>query len=299
VTSTPYAAGRGGLAGAALAAARPKQWTKNVLVLAAPAAAGSLLDADVLRPTLVALVCFCLASASVYYVNDLLDREADRLHPLKRDRAIASGRLPAATAWVVAGVLAAASLGLAVLAGAAFVGLVAAYLGLVCLYSLWLKHEPVLDLAAVAGGFLLRAVAGGVAAQIPVSHWFLMVAGFGSLFIVAAKRYSEFQQLGGGAGTRRALARYSGSYLRFVWSMAAAATVIAYSLWAFEMAAASSGPPWHAWSVGAFVVGILRYAVDVDAGTAAEPEDIVLRDHVLQLVGLVWLVLVALGVQHG
>lgn len=299
MTSSAAAAPTGGLLGALLAEARPRQWVKNVLVLAAPVAAGSILEPGVLVPTLIAFVCFCLASSAIYYVNDLADVEADRLHPVKKSRPIASGRLPVGVARVVAALLAAGALGLATLCGGLFVALVATYLVLTVAYSLRLKHEPVLDLAVVATGFLLRGVAGGVAADIEVSHWFLMVAGFGSLFIVAAKRHSEFAQLGGQAGTRRSLARYSESYLRFVWSMAAAATVIAYSLWAFEMSEGSTGIPWHAWSVGPFVLGILRYAVDVDAGTASEPEDIVFRDRVLQLVGLVWLVTVVLGVVGG
>ena len=104
------------------------------------------------------------------------------------------------------------------------------------LYSCWLKHEPVLDLAMVTGGFLMRAVAGGLAAGLPISDWFLLVAGFGSLFMVAGKRYSELHTLGSEAGTRRSLVRYTDTYLRFVWSIAAAATITAYCLWAFENA---------------------------------------------------------------
>jgi decaprenyl-phosphate phosphoribosyltransferase len=150
----------------------------------------------------------------------------------------------------------------------------------------------------VAVGFLMRAVAGGLAASLPISQWFLLVAGFGSLFIVAGKRYSELDTLGREAGTRRSLVRYTGTYLRFVWSTAAAATVMSYSLWAFEMSRGTS-EPWHMLSIGAFVLGVLRYAVDIDAGTAAEPEDIVLADHVLQGLGVVWLLFVALGIMHG
>ena len=163
------------------------------------------------------------------------------------------------------------------------------------LYAVWLKHEPVLDISIVAAGFLMRAVAGGIAADLPLSQWFLLVSGFGSLFIVAGKRYSELHTLGSESGTRRSLVRYTDTYLRFVWSTAAGATVISYSLWAFEQAP-DSGIPWHTISIAPFLVGLLRYAVDVDAGTAAEPEDIVFRDRVLQLIGVVWLVTVCLGV---
>jgi decaprenyl-phosphate phosphoribosyltransferase len=163
------------------------------------------------------------------------------------------------------------------------------------LYSCWLKHEPVLDLTMVTGGFLMRAVAGGLAAGLPISDWFLLVAGFGSLFIVSGKRYSELHTLGSEAGTRRSLVRYTDSYLRFVWSIAAAATITAYCLWAFENSG-ESDVPWHTLSIVPFVVGLLRYAVDIDAGEAAEPEDIVWGDRLLQAVGVVWLVLLTLGV---
>ena len=155
-----------------------------------------------------------------------------------------------------------------------------------------------LDISIVAAGFLMRAVAGGIAADLPLSQWFLLVSGFGSLFIVAGKRYSELHTLGSESGTRRSLVRYTDTYLRFVWSTAAGATVISYSLWAFEQAP-DSGIPWHTISIAPFVMALLRYAVDVDAGTAAEPEDIVFRDRVLQLIGVAWLVTVCVGVLSG
>ena len=120
----------------------------------------------------------------------------------------------------------------------------------------------------------------------------------GSLFIVSGKRYSELHTLGSEAGTRRSLVRYTPTYLRFVWSMAAAGTAMSYSLWAFEMDDRTA-VAWHAISIAPFVIGLLRYAVDIDAGTAAEPEDIVYADRSLQLIGVVWLVLFALGVLGG
>ena len=278
--------------------ARPKQWTKNVLVFAAPAAAGELLDPGVLADSALAFVAFCLMSSAVYHLNDVADAPADRLHPRKRHRPVAAGALPVPVALATAGVLAVLSLGIGWLAAPELALLLAGYAASQVLYALWLKHEPVLDLSLVALGFLLRAVAGGLAASLPISQWFLLVAGFGSLFMVAGKRYSELHTLGSEAGTRRSLVRYTDTYLRFVWSMAAGATVISYSLWAFEMSAGTA-EPWHMMSIGAFVLGIMRYAVDIDGGTAAEPEDIVLADRVLQALGLAWLVLVGLGIARG
>jgi decaprenyl-phosphate phosphoribosyltransferase len=273
---------------------RPRQWTKNLLVIAAPLAAGELLSDPVWWQTLVAFVAFCLVSGGVYLVNDSVDVESDRAHPRKRHRPIAAGELPVRTAVAVAAVVVV----IAVAAGTAVrwqLGLLlVGYLLLQVAYSLWLKHEPVLDLAVVAVGFLLRAVAGGLAAGLFLSNAFLMVAGFGSLFMVAGKRYSELHTLGSEAGTRRSLIRYTDTYLRFVWSIAATSTALSYCLWAFEQT--GSSVPWQSLSIVPFVLGLLRYAVDIDAGQASEPEDIVLGDRGLQAIGLVWLVLVCLGV---
>jgi len=274
---------------------RPKQWTKNLLVVAAPLAAGQITDAGVLWPTLVAFVAFCLASSAIYLVNDCADRDADRLHPRKRHRPIAAGELSVPAALAAATVLGAVSTAAGFLTTWQLGTLLVAYLATQVLYSWQLKNEPVLDLTMVTGGFLMRAVAGGLAAGLPISDWFLLVAGFGSLFMVAGKRYSELHTLGSEAGTRRSLVRYTDTYLRFVWSIAAAATITAYCLWAFENAGTSS-VPWHTFSIVPFVVGLLRYAVDIDAGEAAEPEDIVWGDRLLQAVGVVWLVLLVLGV---
>jgi len=274
---------------------RPKQWTKNLLVLAAPLAAGQITEPGVLGPTLVAFMTFCLASSAIYLVNDCADVAADRLHPRKQRRPIAAGELSVPAALVIAAVLTVTGLVIAFLTTWQLGVLLASYLVAQVLYSCWLKHEPVLDITLVTGGFLMRAVAGGLAAGLPISDSFLLVAGFGSLFIVAGKRYSELHTLGSEAGTRRSLVRYTDTYLRFVWSIAAAATITAYCLWAFENRGGSH-VPWHTYSIIPFVVGLLRYAVDIDAGEAAEPEDIVWGDRLLQAIGVVWLVLLSLGV---
>ena len=277
---------------------RPRQWVKNLLVLAAPLAAGDMGEPNVLGATVLAFVSFCLASSATYFVNDCADVEADRLHPRKRLRPIASGALPVRGALAVAVVLATASLAVAAVARWELVVLVAGYLALMVAYSYWMKHEPVLDLLVVAGGFLMRGVAGGLAAGIPISDWFLLVAGFGSLFVVAGKRFSELHTLGGDAGTRRSLVRYTPSYLRFTWSIASAVTITGYSLWAFENSTDASTLPWHELSIVPFVAALLRYAVDIDAGSAAEPEEIIWNDHVLQGIGVVWVVVLSLGVLH-
>lgn len=278
-----------------LRAMRPRQWVKNVLVAATPLAAGRLNESTVLVGTAAAIACFCAASSAVYLFNDVCDVAADRQHPTKRYRPVAAGLVSPRTALVVSAGLAAVCLLAASVLDLGFFAVVVTYLVLQAAYGLGLKHQAVLDIAIVAGGFLLRAVAGGLATSIPVSNWFLMVAGFGSLFMIAGKRYSELLQLGSDMGTRRSLAGYTDTYLRFVWSAAAAVTITGYCLWAFAVQP-STAVPWEEISIVPFVLAILRYAVDVDAGEAGEPEDIVLRDRVLQILGLVWLACVALGV---
>ncbi len=279
---------------------RPKQWVKNVLVATAPLAAGRLLETPVLIGVGLAFIAFCLVSASVYLVNDVRDVEEDRLHPRKRFRPIAAGELKPTTALVlaVASGLAGMTLGFAVTLQLGITLVV--YVAIQLLYSAFLKHLPVVDLAVVASGFLLRAIAGGVATGIALSQWFLLVAAFGSFFMVAGKRYSEMKAIGGEAGTRRSLSRYSESYLRFTWMLAAVMVLISYSLWAFETAEVDErdllGIPWRAISIAPFTLGLLQYALEVDTGNAGEPEDVVLHDHVLQGIGAVWIVVISLAV---
>ncbi|WP_240746553.1 decaprenyl-phosphate phosphoribosyltransferase [Cryptosporangium phraense] len=281
---------------------RPRQWIKNVLVFAAPLAAGQLWHLPVLVDALVALGCFVAASAGGYLINDARDVERDRAHPSKRRRPIARGDVPLPLAYAAGVVLLAGSVVVPALTGYGNLAIcVGVYVTCTTLYSNWLKHEPVVDLALVASGFLLRSMAGGLAADLPLSRWFLIVAAFGSLFMVAGKRYSEIVTLGDDQGTRPSLREYSASYLRFVWSTSAGVVIAAYCLWAFEVADERAGvtsAPWTSLSIAPLVLGLLKYARDVDRGHTGEPEEIVLRDKMLLALGGVWLVLFGLGVLH-
>jgi decaprenyl-phosphate phosphoribosyltransferase len=282
---------------ATVRAMRPRQWVKNLLVLAAPLAAGRLLEPVVITTAALAFVAFCLVSASIYLVNDVRDVEEDRLHPTKRFRPIASGELKPATALVVATVVGITGLALGFFVSVPLGITLVVYMALQLLYSAYLKHLPVVDLAVVASAYLLRAIAGGVATGIPLSQWFLLVAAFGSFFMVSGKRYSEMKSLGSDAGTRRSLTRYSESYLRFAWMLAAVMVLISYSLWAFENRGGEAlGVPWTAISIAPFTLALLQYALEVDAGTAGEPEEVVLNDRVLQGLGVVWLAVISIAV---
>jgi decaprenyl-phosphate phosphoribosyltransferase len=201
---------------------------------------------------------------------------------------------------VAAVILAIAAIALSFAISLALVGIVIAYAVFTLAYSLALKHEPVIELALLAMGFLLRAIAGGAASGLPISQWFLIVAGFGSLFMAAGKRYSELDRFvrdgsSDSGAKRKSLDGYTLSYLRFVWGIAAAVTMTAYALWAFDVAETPSSFPWAEWSVLPFVLAILRYGVSIDRGSAEAPEDTALGDKVLLILGLAWLVLFGLG----
>ncbi len=289
------------LAGGLLRTARPKQWLKNVLVFAAPGAAGIAIEAETLAPVLGAFAAWCLVSSGTYFLNDAVDAEADRLHPRKRHRPVAAGIVPVRMAQIVAVLLIVAGIGLPLAWGASGVtAVVATYAAVTISYSLWLKDEPVIDLAAVASGFVLRAISGGVAAGVPISNWFLIVASFGSLFMVAGKRHAEHVDLRDDRGAHRAtLGEYSLGYLRYVRSVSSSVAITAYCLWAFEKAEAASSGLFFQLSIVPFVMAILRYALILDAGRGGAPEEIVLGDRTLQLLGLAWVVLFTVGVYAG
>jgi decaprenyl-phosphate phosphoribosyltransferase len=286
-----------GVAFGVLRTMRPRQWVKNVLVLAAPFAAGDLLLPGIGLQLVIAFVAFSLAASGVYLVNDAKDVEADRAHPTKRNRPIAAGTVPAGLAVGVAVVLLAGAVALALLASYELAALLAVYVAVQLAYCFWLKHQPVLDICIVASGFLMRAIAGGAATGIALSQWFLLVAGFGSLFMVAGKRYAEMMLAERtGAKIRRSLEAYSASYLRFVWGLSATVLITTYSLWAFEIRETENNPIWSAVSIVPFVIAVLRYSVDVDKGEGGEPEEIALGDRVLQVLALLWIATLTVAV---
>ncbi|MDO3637332.1 decaprenyl-phosphate phosphoribosyltransferase [Mycolicibacterium arseniciresistens] len=292
------------LASGIVKALRPRQWVKNVLVFAAPVAA---LGDDrfaydyrvVLVNVLVAFMVFSLGASAVYLVNDARDVEADRQHPTKRFRPIAAGVVPEWLAYTLATVLAVASVGISWLVTPNLALVMAIYIAIQLAYCFGLKHQAVIDICIVSSGFLIRAIAGGVAADVPLSQWFLLMMAFGSLFMAAGKRYAELQLAERtGAKIRKSLESYTSSYLRFVWTLSATALVLCYGLWAFERDDLA-GTSWFVVSMIPFTVAILRYAVDVDGGLAGEPEEIALGDRVLQLLAVAWIGTVGAAVLFG
>jgi decaprenyl-phosphate phosphoribosyltransferase len=288
--ATPTGAPPKNLATGIVKAIRPRQWVKNLLVLAAPLfALGGGVSYDfreVFINVALAFVAFSLAASSIYLVNDARDVEADRQHPTKRFRPIAAGVVPEWLAYSLAVVLAAISLTLSWFTARDLVIVIGVYLVMQLAYCFGLKHQAVLDICIVSSAYLIRAIAGGAATGIVLSQWFLLVMAFGSLFMVAGKRYAELQLAERtGAKIRKSLESYTSTYLRFVWTLSATAVVVCYGLWAFERDRATDGS-WFAISMIPFTIAILRYAVDVDGGLAGEPEEIAMRDRVLQLLAV-------------
>lgn len=283
---------------ALLRAARPRQWTKNVLVFTAPGAAGSLNDTTVVVPVLVTFVAMCLASAGTYFVNDLVDLDADRRHPTKRHRPIASGAVSTTAGGVVAAVALAAGISLGFSVNVRTGLAVGVYVVLTLSYSAVWKRVAVVDLVAVAGGFVLRAVAGAWAAEVDMSTWFLLFVTFGSLLVVTGKREAELIELGDdGASVRATLEHYTRPFLRMVLSIAATAALVVYCMWAFETSAASSsGVPWFELSIVPMLIAILRYLLVLEQGRGAAPEEVFLSDRTLQIVGAMWVLVFAAGV---
>lgn len=285
--------------GPLLGEARPKQWMKNALVFAAPGAAGVLDDPHDLGVSLLAFVAFCAVSSGTYYWNDILDVAADRLHPTKRNRPIAAGTVPLGLARLVGSGLLIAGVLLGFATGRWQTSAVLAlYVVTTLAYSKIFKHVAVVDLALVASGFVLRAMGGAVATDVPMSKWFVLVTVFGSLFIVAGKRYAELREMGEEAATTRAtLQSYSLSYLRQVLSVSVGATLVAYCLWAFETAEANpSDFHYYELTILPMMVALLRYLLILEQGHGGAPEEVFVADRTLQLFGLAWLVLFGLGV---
>jgi decaprenyl-phosphate phosphoribosyltransferase len=281
-------------------ACRPRQWIKNLLVLAAPGAAGVLTHPDVPGRLALTFVSFCALSSSTYLLNDLHDREEDRAHERRRTRPIASGEVSARLAIVTAVLLAAGGLAVQFVVRPELAAVGAAYLVLTGTYTLWWRSVAVADIAAVSGGFVLRALAGGVAIDITVSRWFLAVTSFGALFLVSGKRYAELRMFERRPETpplpvRASLGEYSQRYLRFVIGLAATSATVAYCLWAFQRSH-QARISWYELTVIPFVLWLLRYALLIDRGAGESPEELVLGDRFLLTVSAAWAALFAAGV---
>lgn len=263
---------------------RPKQWTKNVLLFAALVFAQRLFDPASFVTACVAFAAFCLASSSVYVVNDLVDVERDRHHPTKRLRPIASGQVSKNAAAGLAALLTAGALGVAWGIGVPFAVATLTYIAMTHFYSFAGKNIVVLDILLVAFGFVLRAVAGALAINVPFSDWFVLCTFFVALFIAVAKRRAELAAVGSDGSSRPVLNLYTPEALSAFAITAMAASVISYSLWVQDELENSGGEPRTLLLTVPFVIlAVFRYHLLVERGEAGErPEETLLTDRPLQ-----------------
>jgi 4-hydroxybenzoate polyprenyltransferase len=283
---------------------RPAQWAKNVFVLAPLVFGGQLLNREVDTRALLALVAFCCASSAVYLINDLRDREEDRRHPLKRLRPLAAGTLsvPVAVAAVV--VLAAAAAGLAFVLGAPYAIILAAYLGLNVLYTLWFKHMVILDVMSIALFFVLRVEAGAKATGIVVSSWLFLCTTFLALFLAFSKRRHEITLLAHEAsGQRPVLDHYSPAFLDQMINVVTASSVVSYALYAVAPeTVAKYHTPDLVYTIPLVLYGIFRYLyLMYQRPEERNPTETILRDAPFLINILLWglaVVWIVYGARH-
>jgi 4-hydroxybenzoate polyprenyltransferase len=273
-----------------LLALRPRQWVKNVFVFAALVFAGRLTDPTSLLRVGGAFCVFCVLSSAVYLINDVRDREADRRHPHKRRRPIASGEISPGAASAASVVLAVAALFAAFRLASGFGMVAAAYLVLNLGYSFGLKKVVILDVMMVAAGFLLRALAGALVIDVEISRWLVLCTGLLALFLGFVKRRQEITALEGGADTRPILREYSLPFLDQMIAVVTGATVVAYSLYAFSPEVAQKLGTTHLGLTIPFVLfGIFRYLYLVhQRGVGENPTLVVMTDVPLILDVSLW-----------
>ena len=288
-TSFMEAGGSIGLPGAFLRLARPKQWTKNGFVLAGVVFSGDALQVPSVVAALLAFVAFCALSGAVYATNDILDVAEDRKHPTKRLRPVASGEIPVRIAALYAVLLAAGGLALAFFVGLG-VGLAGlAYLVLQAVYTLVLKHVPVLDVMSISAGFVIRALAGVAAVGEPISSWLVVCTGLLTLFLGFSKRRYELFVLRDEAEVyRRNLKDYSVEMLDQMMNIMVAATIIAYTMYTFF----AYNHSYMMASIPFVVYGVFRYMLLVHRDGGGDPDTLLLSDRPLQVTLLLWLAVV-------
>jgi 4-hydroxybenzoate polyprenyltransferase len=269
--------------------ARPKQWVKNAFLFAAIVFAKQLTNPTAIWQVLAAFALFSLVASAIYFLNDLHDRAADRLHPTKRFRPIAAGEITPPLAWSVSLIALGVAIPLAFLLRPAFALLVLAYVALQVAYTLWLKEQVLLDVFALAASFVLRAMAGAVVIAAPISPWLYVCTVLLSLCLGFAKRRHELMLLEAGAGEHRAvLDEYSATLLEEIIAVVTSATVMAYALYTFN---AENLPTNHAmmFTIPFVLYAVFRYLYLVyRKGEGGSPEEALFADRPLLVCILLW-----------
>jgi 4-hydroxybenzoate polyprenyltransferase len=271
-------------------ALRPNHWIKNIFVFAALVFAQRLGDSVAVTRAIVAFVVFCLLSSVVYLINDVVDRAADRAHPVKRTRPIAAGEVSVPVAGAVATALALLGLGAALALGPAFGAVACSYLLMNLAYSLVLKRVVLVDVMLVAAGFLLRTWGGAVAVRVEMSHWLILCTGCVALFLGFVKRRQEIAGSPSIESTRPILKEYSLPFLDQMIAIVTSSTLLAYALYVFSPEVADKlGTRWLGLTLPFVLYGIFRYLYLVhQRGQGESPTDLVTSDRPLVLNFVLW-----------
>ena len=265
---------------------RPHQWLKNLMIFFPPFLGGVLFTPGALQKGLLPFAAFCLASSATYVFNDIRDAEQDRIHPRKQHRPIASGAVPVPQAIIVGACLFVGSMMLSLQQPVIFWGWLLAYFVLSFAYSTVLKNLPVFDIFCISSGFVFRLFAGGVAFGVDVSDWLFLSVLLLAIFLSSGKRLSEKMMLGALSGDhRKALIEYSEGVLEGFMYMSGAAVLVTYTMYAITM---------HrlVFTVPLCCFGLFRYVLLVKRGESGDPTDSLMKDPVMFIVGLVWVVMV-------
>lgn len=269
---------------------RPRQWIKNFFVFAALIFAVKFTDLSAVEKGLAAFALFCLASSGVYLLNDVIDYQRDREHPLKKNRPVAAGKMSRLAAILISSILILISVILSVFISYLLSLILASYVVLNLFYSLFLKHLVIIDVICIALGFVLRVIAGAVAIGVVFSSWLLLCTFFLTLFLAIGKRKNELLFLGGGTAARGVLADYSLDLLNQMNLVVLPSTLIAYTFYTFN----TWQSQWLVLTVPVVLYGLFRYLYIIDKKKTSDngPTDDLLYDRNLQLTVLIWLVLV-------
>lgn len=265
---------------------RPHQWLKNLMLFFPPFLGGMIFDYSIVTHGLLPFISFCLAASSIYVVNDLVDSQYDALHPAKRLRPIASGRISRQRAIIAAACCGVLAL-LAALRVSPFFSLyIVAYLFIFLTYSFWLKQVPVVDLFCISAGFLIRLEAGGNLFHVSISPWLFLSVFLLAVFLSVGKRLSESQFLGDTAGAHRvSLASYPPGFLAGIMHMTGSSVLVTYAMY-------SLNKPKLIFSVPLCLFGLMRYILNVTSGRGGDPTESLLKDRVLFAVSLLWVIMV-------
>ena len=283
-------------------ASRPNQWTKNLLVFLAPLFAFSF-DTQTLLTSIKSFIAFCLISSSIYLINDSIDKDKDKEHPTKKFRAIASGLVSIKSAFILSLVYFSLSFIIGFSINILFGFILVLYFLVQILYCFKLKQIPIIEFFCIASGFILRSVAGGVAANIFISSWFLLSVGMLSLFLAVEKRKAEIVNLRNSKlNTREVLKSYSLTLINKFEAVLTSSTIMTYSLWAYGPSIGGSKSPFMIITIPLVMLGIFRYQMlsDIKQNRLLKksninletPEKIIFTDKPIQIIVLSWLLII-------